>query len=80
MEDFNALLRPEYHQSLGANNELTTDMRMAALIRLGINDSANIAEFLRLSPNTVYNYRARLKSRCVGDRNTFEDRIRAIGL
>lgn len=80
VEDFNALLRPEYHQSLGANNELTTDMRMAALIRLGINDSANIAEFLRLSPNTVYNYRARLKSRCVGDRNTFEDRIRAIGL
>jgi hypothetical protein len=80
VEDFNALLRPEYHQTLGANNELTTDMRMAALIRLGVNDSANIAEFLRLSPNTIYNYRARLKSRCVGDRDTFEERIREIGL
>ena len=80
VENFNALLRPEFHQTLGTNNELTTDMRMAALIRLGVNDSANIAEFLRLSPNTIYNYRARLKSRCIGDRDTFEDRIREIGL
>lgn len=80
VEEFNALLRPEYHQSLGENNELTTDMRMAALIRLGVNDSANIAEFLRLSPNTIYNYRARLKSRCIGDRDSFEERIKEIGM
>ena len=80
VEEFNSLLLPEFHQQLGANNELTTDMRMAALIRLGVTDSSNIAEFLRLSPNTVYNYRARLKSRSVGDRNTFEDRVRDIGL
>lgn len=78
--DFNSLLKPEYHQQIGANNELTTDMRMAALIRLGIDDSAHIAEFLRLSPNTIYNYRARLKSRAVDSRIEFEDRIMEIGL
>lgn len=80
VEQFNSLLRPECHQSLGPNNELTTDMRMAALIRLGVDDSSSIAEFLRLSPNTIYNYRARLKSRSAGDRDTFEERIKEIGL
>jgi len=80
VESFNNLLQPEYHQELGENSELTTDMRMAALIRLGIDDSAHIAEFLRLSPNTVYNYRARMKSRASVDRNEFEEKIKEIGL
>ena len=80
VEDFNKLLLPEFHQQLGANNELTTDMRMAALIRLGIDDSSHIAEFLRLSPNTIYNYRARLKSRAIKNRAQFEDRIKEIGM
>ena len=80
VEEFNALLRPEYHQQLGANSELTTDMRMAALIRLGIDDSARIASFLRLTPNTIYNYRARLKSRAAGSRDELEAQLKAIGL
>lgn len=80
VESFNRLLQPQYHQQLGPNSELTTDMRMAALIRLGIDDSAHIAEFMRLSPNTVYNYRARLKSRASVGRAEFEDRIKEIGM
>jgi hypothetical protein len=79
-EDFNNLLREEYRQQLGDNNELTTDMRIVALIRLGIEDSAHIAEFLRLSPNTIYNYRARLKARACHDRDNFEEKIKEIGL
>ena len=55
-------------------------MRMAALIRLGIDDSARIAAFLHLTPNTIYNYRARLKSRAAGTRDELEDKIREIGL
>lgn len=80
VDDFNALLLPEHHQTLGPGHSLSTDMRMAALIRLGIDDSASIAEFMHLSPNTVYNYRARLKSKAAGDRNEFENRIKMIGL
>ena len=80
VEEFNALLRPDFHQQLGPNSELTTDMRMAALIRLGIDDSARIASFLRLTPNTIYNYRARLKSRAVGSRDELETQLKAIGL
>lgn len=80
VEEFNNLLRPEFHQQLGTNSELSTDMRMAALIRLGIDDSSHIASFLRLTPNTIYNYRARLKSRAAGNREDFEQRIREIGL
>ena len=80
VEEFNTLLRPEFHQQLGPDSELTTDMRMAALIRLGIDDSARIAAFLHLTPNTIYNYRARLKSRAAGTRDELEDKIREIGL
>ncbi len=80
VEEFNTLLRPEFHQQLGPDSELTTDMRMAALIRLGIDDSARIAAFLHLTPNTIYNYRARLKSRAAGSRDELEGKIREIGL
>ena len=80
VEEFNTLLRPEFHQQLGPDSQLTTDMRMAALIRLGIDDSARIAAFLHLTPNTIYNYRARLKSRAAGTRDELEDKIREIGL
>lgn len=80
VEEFNTLLRPEFHQQLGPDSELTTDMRMAALIRLGIDDSARIAAFLHLTPNTIYNYRARMKSRAAGSRDELEDKIREIGL
>jgi len=76
--DFNALLQEEYRQIPRSRRELTTEMRMAALIRVGITNSAQIAEFLHLSANTVYNYRARLKSKAIGDRKDFEERIMEI--
>ena len=80
VEEFNNLLLPEFRQQPGPDGQLTTDMRMAALIRLGIDDSARIASFLRLTPNTIYNYRARLKSRAAVGRESFESKVREIGL
>lgn len=78
-QEFNALLQPESRQIMRKRGELTTEMRMAALIRLGITNSAQIADFLHLSANTVYNYRARLKSKALGDREQFEEMIKRIG-
>lgn len=78
-QEFNALLQPENRQIMRHRGELTTEMRMAALIRLGITNSAQIADFLHLSANTVYNYRARLKSKALGDREQFEEMIKRIG-
>ena len=49
-----------------------------ALIRLGIEDSSKIAEFLHYSVNTIYNYRARLKNGAIGNRETFEKRVKEL--
>lgn len=77
IDDFNALLQPEM-QVHPKENRLTTDIRIFALIRLGIEDSSKIAEFLHYSVNTIYNYRARLKNGALGNRETFEKRVKEL--
>ena len=78
--DFNALLRPESRIALPQPGTLNTDLRIFALIRLGIEDSSRIAEFLHYSVNTIYNYRARVKNGAITDRDTFETRVKSIGM
>lgn len=76
---FNELLRPEEQVQLTGKERLNTTVRIFALIRLGIDDSSKIAEFLHYSANTIYNYRARVKNGARVDRDTFEERVKAIG-
>ena len=57
---------------------LNTELRIFALIRLGISDSSQIAEFLHYSANTIYNYRARVKGRAAVAREDFEKRVMEI--
>ena len=78
--DFNALLRPECRITLPNTETLNTDIRIFALIRLGIEDSNRIAEFLHYSVNTIYNYRAKVKNGALGDRDTFETQVKTIGM
>ena len=80
MNDFNALLRPECRVTLPDPETLNTDVRIFALIRLGIEDSSRIAEFLHYSVNTIYNYRAKIKNGALDDRDTFEARVKSIGM
>lgn len=76
--DFNALLKPE-NRIEAPDGKLNTTLRIFALIRLGIDDSGKIAEFLHYSVNTIYNYRARTKNGCLGNRDTFEDEVKRLG-
>ena len=78
--DFNALLRPEERIVPGEKERLNTGIRIFALIRLGIDDSSKIAEFLHYSVNTIYNYRARIKNGALSDRENFEKHVKEIGL
>ena len=78
--DFNALLQPESRIGLPRPGTLNTDLRIFALIRLGIEDSSRIAEFLHYSVNTIYNYRAKVKNGALTDRDSFEARVKAIGM
>ncbi len=77
--DFNALLNEEGQIRLKNNEKLNPELRVFALIRLGITDSSKIASFLRFSPQTVYNYRAKVKKFSVVDRNEFEKYVMEIG-
>ena len=80
VEEFNALLKPEERIILGDDNSLSTTLRIFALIRLGIEDSSKIAEFLHYSVNTIYNYRAKIKNSAICDREEFEQRVKMIGM
>lgn len=76
----NLLLEPEKRLAVaGTPGKLTNELRIFALIRLGVSDSNRIARFLRLSLSTVYNYRVKLRNAALGDRDSFEDRVMKIG-
>lgn len=79
VRDFNALLKPEEQLEPKISGKLNTELRIFALIRLGINDSVRIAQFLRYSPTTIYNYRTRVRNRAKGDRDKLEEDLLKIG-
>lgn len=78
IDRFNELLRPECRVSQPDGELLSTELRVFALIRLGITDSVKIAAFLRRSVTTVYNYRVKMRNAAAGDREGFERRAAAI--
>ena len=80
IDDFNALLKPGEEIVPTEKNHLNTDLRIFALIRLGIEESSKIAEFLRYSPNSIYAYRARIKNKAFGNRDEFEKLVKEIGI
>lgn len=77
VEDVNALLREDAQIVPGADEKLNTDLRILAFIRLGVEDSAKIAQALHYSVNTIYSYRNRLRNRAI-NRDTFEADIMKI--
>lgn len=79
VEDLNGLLKEEYQIHLSSPNKLSAIVRVFALIRLGIDDSTKIAEFLHYAVNTIYNYRAKLRNGAINDRNEFEKKVRELG-
>ena len=78
VEEVNNLLRKEekYNLKMGT---LNTELRIFALIRLGINDTNQISEFLRYSLRTIYNYRSKVKAKSVIENDEFEAKIMQIG-
>lgn len=78
VERFNALLEPESRIELKKDELLNTELRIFALIKLGITQSSHIATLLRYSVNTIYNYRAQVKNAALEGKDTFEERVKAI--
>lgn len=74
----NTLLRPDEQLSLRQGELLTTELRIYALVRLGVDESQRIAQILHCSVSTVYSYRNRMRNRAI-DRESFEQSVRDMG-
>lgn len=72
--EFNALLKEDEQVITKNPHSLTTELRIFALIRLGIKESSEIAALLYYTPRTIYNYRSAFKNKAL-DRESFEERV-----
>lgn len=79
IDDFNNLLVKEERITLKQGELLNTELRIFALIRLGITDSVKIASFLRYSLSTIYNYRTKARNKAATARDEFEEMVIKIG-
>lgn len=79
VDEFNALLQEGEEIVPKSGHKLNTELRIFALIRLGITDSVKIAQFLRYSTTTIYNYRTRIRNKARGDRDELEKQVMNIG-
>jgi hypothetical protein len=79
IEQFNELLEPD--KRVGTRLEpgkLTNELRIFALMRLGVEEPAKVAKFLRRSPSTIYNYRIKMRNAAIGNRDDFEKNVMKI--
>ena len=76
VQELNTLLAPD-QQITVKEDTLTTELRIYALIRLGVKESAEIADLLFYSPQTIYNYRSAVKNRAI-NKDTFDDDIQKL--
>ncbi|MCQ2230084.1 MAG: DUF6377 domain-containing protein [Bacteroidales bacterium] len=79
VKEFNDLLLPEEGIEPKKGELLNTDLRIYALVRLGITDSIKIAELLHCSPQTVYNNRLKIRNKARVPKDTFVDAVQKIG-
>ncbi len=80
VKDLNALLKED--QQIGKSlpaGKLSNELRIFALIRLGVTESADISRFLKKSPSTIYNYRVKLRNASIYPNEEFEKRLMEIG-
>lgn len=79
VDELNALMRDEKRFELESNGSLTTELRILALIRLGIDESSRIARILFISKGTVYTYRCNMRMAAKCKSEEFEDMVRRLG-
>ena len=81
IEQLNELLRPEGRiQTDHPGGKLSNEIRVLALIKLGMTESRHIAQFLRLSTTTVFNYRVKYRNAAINGREKFEESLNSIHL
>ncbi len=79
VNDFNTLLQEDKRIYPKEGELLNTELRIYALVRLGITDSVKIAEFLHCSAQTVYNNRFKVRNKAIISKKDFADSVRTLG-
>lgn len=77
VQDMNALLKDDKKIVVKKGELLNTELRIYALIRLGITNSSKISKILRYSVNTIYNYRVKNRNGAI-NRDEFENMVKKI--
>jgi hypothetical protein len=77
--EFNSLLKPQERFEMEDVGQLNTELRIFALIKLGITDVSQIADFLSYSVQTVYNYKSKVKGKSLIESDLFEEELKKIG-
>lgn len=77
IKDINLLLQKEHYYILNDQSIMNTELRILALLKLGISDNKTISSFLRITVQTVYNYRSKIKSKAINI-NEFENEVKKI--
>ncbi len=78
IEEYNKLFNPQDQVNTDSEKELTAELRIFALIRLGITESERIARFLDYSVNTINTYKTKVKNRSIISNEHFEECIMKI--
>lgn len=78
IEEFNRLFPEEHHINVDSNGELPTEVRIFALMRLGLDNPTEVANYLNLSVNTVYVYKTKVKSKSTLGKTEFDEAIMKI--
>src|SRR6185437_8026803 len=78
IRQFNELFREEDRVQLKDNELLNTDLRIFALIRMGIHENEKIARILEYSVNTINTYKTKIKNKSLVPNEIFEQRIMEI--
>ena len=78
VHQFNELLKPEEQIRLKKDELLSPELRIYALIRLGINDNEKIASFLSYSVNTIYTYKTKMKAKALNSNEEFKQKVMEI--
>lgn len=78
VREYNKLFPKEYQVSIDSSGKLSTEIRIFALMRVGIDNPVDVAKYLNLSTNTIYVYKAKTKAKALVPKEEFDDYIMAI--
>jgi hypothetical protein len=78
ISSFNKLFKEEDAIHMEENESLTVELRIFALIRLGITDNEKIAKILNYSVNTVYSYKTKIRNKSIIENDAFEQKLMEI--